>query len=152
VTTRSPQAPSRMTAAARARVFAELTNGSDDTNPEYTFATTDTCLLLAIADGLIDPVHLARAQLVNRGLDADGMWVGVPRAREVHLDQAAASPSAEAAAADIARRLLHIETLDTQNADASDFHELAVWTIREALTAAYNAGTRSATPHTDGEV
>jgi len=46
--------------------------------------------------------------------------------------------------ADIARRILRIETLETRKSDSLDFHELAVWTIREALDAAYKAGRRSA--------
>ncbi len=46
--------------------------------------------------------------------------------------------------ASIARRILKIKTLETQNSDSLDFHDLAVWTIREALDAAYEAGRRSA--------
>ncbi len=46
--------------------------------------------------------------------------------------------------ASIARRVLEIETLERRNRDRLDFHELAVWTIREALEAAYEAGRRSA--------
>ncbi|MBK8015230.1 MAG: hypothetical protein IPK20_00085 [Betaproteobacteria bacterium] len=48
--------------------------------------------------------------------------------------------AAEQAIAEIARRILHLDTLETRNSDALDFHELAVWSIREALVAAYNAG------------
>lgn len=52
---------------------------------------------------------------------------------------------AEAAVAEIARRHLRVDTLETRNSDALDFHDLAVWSIREALLAAYEAGasTRS---------
>lgn len=42
--------------------------------------------------------------------------------------------------ADIARRLLNVNTLDTQSVDAKDFHSLAVWEITAALEAAYVAG------------
>jgi hypothetical protein len=35
---------------------------------------------------------------------------------------------------------LDIETLETRKSDALDFHDLAVWTIRAALEAAYKAG------------
>ncbi len=52
------------------------------------------------------------------------------------------SAAAEAAAQDIARRHLKIATLETRNADALDFHELAVWNIREALIAAFESGAR----------
>lgn len=47
----------------------------------------------------------------------------------------------------IAREHLSLETLDTRNADSLDFHEHAVWCIRDALAAAYAAGlARGATP------
>lgn len=42
--------------------------------------------------------------------------------------------------AEIAARILGVETLATQNSDALDFHELAVWNIQRALEAAYEAG------------
>lgn len=44
----------------------------------------------------------------------------------------------------IAREILDLETLETRNMDSLDFHELAVWEIREALEAAYNAGQQAA--------
>ena len=40
----------------------------------------------------------------------------------------------------IASQRLGIETLETRNSDSLDFHDLAVWTLREALQAAYVAG------------
>ena len=40
----------------------------------------------------------------------------------------------------IARDILGLETLATRHADSLDFHDLAVWTIRNALLAAYEAG------------
>jgi hypothetical protein len=45
---------------------------------------------------------------------------------------------------EIAERHLFLETLETRNADHLDFHEHAVWAIRSALVAAYEAGRRSA--------
>jgi hypothetical protein len=44
----------------------------------------------------------------------------------------------------IARRILKIETLERRKSDELDFHELAVWTIQEALEAAYDAGRQGA--------
>jgi hypothetical protein len=41
---------------------------------------------------------------------------------------------------EIARRLLGIETIETRNSDSLDFHDLAVWQVRDALQAAYDAG------------
>ena len=44
----------------------------------------------------------------------------------------------------IATKMLGLETLETRNSDALDFHDVAVWKIAEALNAAYEAGQRSA--------
>lgn len=41
---------------------------------------------------------------------------------------------------EIAARVLDIETLETRNRDSLDFHDLAIWTIKEALEVAYEAG------------
>ncbi len=40
----------------------------------------------------------------------------------------------------IANKHLGIETLQTRNADGLDFHDLAVWCIKDALEAAFKAG------------
>lgn len=45
----------------------------------------------------------------------------------------------------IAREILDLETLETRNSDSLDFHDLAVWEIRKALEAAYEAGRSSVT-------
>jgi hypothetical protein len=44
---------------------------------------------------------------------------------------------------DIAQRHLFLETLETRNRDRLDFHDTAVWAIRSALEAAYEAGRRA---------
>ena len=44
----------------------------------------------------------------------------------------------------IAKDVLGIETLDTRKSDGLDFHDLAVWQIRKALEAAYQAGRKAA--------
>ncbi len=44
----------------------------------------------------------------------------------------------------IAKEHLHIETLETQNRDRDDFHDVAVWSIKCALEAAYAAGALAA--------
>ncbi|MGZ9083157.1 MAG: DUF6900 domain-containing protein [Rhodoplanes sp.] len=41
---------------------------------------------------------------------------------------------------EIARKNLGIETLETRNSDSLDFHDTAVWALRAALEAAYEAG------------
>jgi len=43
----------------------------------------------------------------------------------------------------IAREKLHLETLATRNSDSLDFHQLAVWRVKEALEAAFQAGRAS---------
>ena len=40
----------------------------------------------------------------------------------------------------IAQKHLGIETLQTRNADSLDFHDTAVWCIKDALEAAFKAG------------
>lgn len=42
--------------------------------------------------------------------------------------------------AKIARDVLGLDTLETRKSDGLDFHDLAVWKIREALADAYLAG------------
>ncbi len=48
----------------------------------------------------------------------------------------------------IARETLFIETLETRNYDRHDFHEVAVWSVREALEKAYAAGHDAAMKRT----
>lgn len=50
------------------------------------------------------------------------------------------SRAAQAEIENIARTVLSLETLDTRHGDSLDFHEMAVWSIREALEAAYLSG------------
>ncbi|WP_323033223.1 DUF6900 domain-containing protein [Paracoccus sp. (in: a-proteobacteria)] len=45
---------------------------------------------------------------------------------------------------DIAQRRFFFETLETRNRDRLDFHDVAVWAIRDALEEAFEAGRRSA--------
>jgi hypothetical protein len=83
-TPHDPPDASRMSEAARQRVRAEIAAGRDQTNPVFLYSTTAAALLLAIAAGLIDPVLLARREIANRGLDADGAWCGFDEARRIH--------------------------------------------------------------------
>ena len=46
----------------------------------------------------------------------------------------------------IAREALGLETLETRKMDGLDFHDLAVWTIKDALERAYEAGSKAAPP------
>lgn len=42
--------------------------------------------------------------------------------------------------AEIAKKHLNLETLETRNSDSLDFHDVAVWSLKEALQEAYKAG------------
>ena len=53
---------------------------------------------------------------------------------------APAKPPSEAQLLEIAAKHFHIETLETRNSDGLDFHDVAVWSIRAALEAAFAAG------------
>jgi len=44
---------------------------------------------------------------------------------------------------EIARRRFFVETLETRNSDSLDFHDVAVWAIRDALAEAFEAGRRA---------
>lgn len=156
--TDTPRPQGSMTARTRDRLLEELASGNDASNPELTFSVTSTSLLLAISEGLIDPVHMAKLELANRGLDRDGIWVGFGPARRIHLgastgpeDGAGGRAAVEPAVAEVARRHLKLDTLDTRHNDSLDFHDLAVWSIREALIAAFESGARSIRGATHGQ-
>ena len=48
--------------------------------------------------------------------------------------------------ADIATKHLFLETLEGRNSDSLDFHDMAVWSIKAALEAAFEAGRQSWDP------
>jgi len=77
------QCGNRISEATRQRVLEALASGRDETNAAFLYSQTATVILLAIAAGVIDPVEAARRELANRGLDADGDWVGFPEARRI---------------------------------------------------------------------
>lgn len=54
----------------------------DDENPQLLFSCTHTQLLVQIANGMIDPVASAKAELANRGLNLNGEWVGFKNSKE----------------------------------------------------------------------
>ncbi|HUT58079.1 MAG TPA: hypothetical protein VM238_14265 [Phycisphaerae bacterium] len=56
------------------------------------------------------------------------------------MDERRTEAKRDTALAEIARDVLGVETLETRKSDQLDFHELAVWTIEEALKVAYEAG------------
>jgi hypothetical protein len=44
---------------------------------------------------------------------------------------------------EIAQRILRLDTLQTRKSDSLDFHDVAVWSIKEALEAAFEAGRKA---------
>ncbi|MBF0093061.1 MAG: hypothetical protein HQL34_00800 [Alphaproteobacteria bacterium] len=45
---------------------------------------------------------------------------------------------------EIATKVLNLETLETRRRDNLDFHENAVWSLKKALEAAFDAGAGKA--------
>jgi len=55
------------------------------------------------------------------------------------------TPSTDQLFLEIAKRHMpSVETLETRNRDALDFHDVAVWSIRNSLAEAYAAGQAAA--------
>ena len=55
----------------------------------------------------------------------------MPKATQQQIDQLLT---------EIAKKHLSLETLETRNSDNLDFHDVAVWSLKEALQEAYEAG------------
>lgn len=53
----------------------------------------------------------------------------------------------DSAVNEAAKDHLGLDTLETQNSDSLDFHELSVWQIKAALEAAYIQGKRDGAAH-----
>jgi hypothetical protein len=53
-------------------------------------------------------------------------------------------PTLDELLAAIAKETLHIDTLETRRSDSLDFHDVAVWSVKAALEAAYRAGLAAA--------
>ena len=55
----------------------------------------------------------------------------MPKASQQNIDQLLT---------EIAKKHLNLETLETRNSDSLDFHDVAVWSLKDALQEAYEAG------------
>ena len=55
----------------------------------------------------------------------------MPKANQQKIDQLLT---------EIAKKHLSLETLETRNSDNLDFHDVAIWSLKEALQEAYEAG------------
>ena len=72
----SSQAQTTCSRIAKRMADAIATGDDDDGNPNMLLQTLITDMLIAAATGLIDLNQLARAELANRGVNADGKWIG----------------------------------------------------------------------------
>ncbi|TAH43640.1 MAG: hypothetical protein EYC69_02180 [Bacteroidetes bacterium] len=59
----------------------------DDDNPQFIFSSTNTELLLQIANDKLDAVYLAKKELINRGISKNGTWSGFAVAAKQWLAQ-----------------------------------------------------------------
>ena len=57
----------------------------------------------------------------------------MPKATQQNIDQLLT---------EIAKKHLSLETLETRKSDSLDFHDVAVWAIKDALKEAYEAGVK----------
>lgn len=58
----------------------------------------------------------------------------MPKATQQNIDQLLT---------EIAKKHLNLETLETRNSDSLDFHDVAVWSLKDALQEAYEAGLKA---------
>lgn len=105
----------------------------------------NTKLIHLMATDTLDTVQLARDEMANRGLGANGEWIGFPAAAKLWQAPTEETPLVieddhlEA----LARIHMGIETLEERNMDALDFHEVAVLQLKDALRAAFELGRAS---------
>ncbi|MDP2361959.1 MAG: hypothetical protein Q8O14_14615 [bacterium] len=104
-----------------------------------------TQILLLMATDKLDTTQLAQGEMANRGLGANGEWIGFPAAAKLWAAPANDSPleieddHLEA----LARIHMGIETLKERRMDALDFHEVGVLQLKDALRAAFELGRAS---------
>lgn len=68
-----------------------MENLPDDKNPNMAFQTIDTSILVALANGTINPLELIHAELASRGVDLDGVWCGFDKAKKIHSEAVASA-------------------------------------------------------------
>lgn len=56
---------------------------SDEQNPAFIFSQTHTELLVKALKGEIDLLKLIKNELINRGLNDEGHWVGYEKAKKL---------------------------------------------------------------------
>ena len=55
----------------------------DEDNPEFLYSLTSTKLLLLIGNKRFDPILAAKKELINRGVDKSGKWIGHEKAAQL---------------------------------------------------------------------
>ena len=55
----------------------------DEQNPAFIFSQTHTELLVKALKGEIDLLKLVKKELINRGLNDEGQWVGFENAKKL---------------------------------------------------------------------
>ena len=56
---------------------------NDGQNPELAFRPMDTKLVIQFATGKLDAVQFAKGEMINRGFDQYGKWVGFEQAAQI---------------------------------------------------------------------
>ena len=82
------------------------------------------------------PAVAERANRLGVNLDATN-------AIDAVVDLIEAPADVDALLTEIARNKMLVATLETRSSDALDFYDIAVWQIKDALRAAYDAGRAS---------
>jgi hypothetical protein len=62
----------------------ELTVIKDEENPEYIFSTIFSSIILKFLNKELDIEKLLKQELIKRGLDKKGIWVGFEKSRQIH--------------------------------------------------------------------
>lgn len=57
------------------------------------------------------------------------------------------SKSVQSQLESIAKEYFHVDTMETRNSDGLDFHEVAIWSINDALKAAFELGQKTVDPN-----
>lgn len=102
----------------------------------------DTAALVAILQGQVNVLDVARAELASRGLDLSGRWIGF-RAAALQSAQDSTSTTVPDAIAERLVRDLGFAQLQPQRT-GSDFREVSVWGVHQAIAEAYQAGANRA--------
>ena len=82
------------------------------------------------------PAVIERANRLGVALDATNAFDAV-------VDLIEAPADVDALLTEIARNKMLVATLETRSSDSLDFYDIAVWQIKDALRAAYDAGRAS---------